>query len=71
MWGVPLAAGLSTATIPLCGALLLLLVLLAVFFARRARRALDPQATGLARVLPFMSFLTVPAALVPPRRPIH
>ncbi|GAA1841765.1 YidC/Oxa1 family membrane protein insertase [Asanoa iriomotensis] len=70
LWGVPLghhlAAGLGGAVLPVYGVLLLLLILLAVFFARRSRRALGPQATGLARVMPFMSFLTVPAALVLP-----
>jgi YidC/Oxa1 family membrane protein insertase len=70
LWGVPLghhlAAGLGGATIPVFGALVVLLILLAVFFARRSRRALGAQSTGLARVMPFMSFLTVPTALVLP-----
>lgn len=70
LWGVPLGhhlvAGVGGAAGPLFGVLLLLLVLLAWFFARRARRAAGPEATGLARAMPFMSFLTVPAALVLP-----
>jgi YidC/Oxa1 family membrane protein insertase len=70
LWGVPLghhlAAGLGGAVVPVYGVLVIALVLLAVFFARRSRRALGPQSTGLARVLPFMSFLTVPTALVLP-----
>jgi YidC/Oxa1 family membrane protein insertase len=70
LWGVPLGhhlvQGLGGAVLPLYGVLLLLLVLLAVFFARRSRRQLGPQATGLAKLMPFMSFLTIPTALVLP-----
>lgn len=70
LWGVPLghhlAQGMGGAVLPLYGVLVLLLVLLAVFFARRSRRQLGPGATGLARLMPFMSFLTIPAALVLP-----
>lgn len=70
LWGVPLGhhlvQGLGGAVLPLYGVLLLLLVLLAVFFARRSRRQLGPQATGLAKLMPFMSFLTIPTVLVLP-----
>jgi YidC/Oxa1 family membrane protein insertase len=69
LFGVPLGAHLTSAGGPAVAAfvvLLGLLVLLAVFFWNRSRRAVTPQAGPLGRALPLLPFLTVPVAVVLP-----
>jgi YidC/Oxa1 family membrane protein insertase len=69
LFGVPLGVHLTGAGGPalaVFAVLLGLLVLLAGFFWHRSRRAVTPGAGALGRVLPLLSFLTVPFALVLP-----
>jgi YidC/Oxa1 family membrane protein insertase len=69
LFGVPLGAHLASAGGPAVAAfvvLLGLLMLLAVFFWNRSRRAVTRAAGPLGRVLSLLPFLTVPFAVVLP-----